>query len=120
MSEAGLESGPVRETARSVAAGPAGPAHTGLAPVRAACRDVHVDLFVLRAQVATLLRDFDAASAALDQAEALDPASPYTAVGRASLLATQDSHEEALAAAQEALARRPWCRSAVQLAASLL
>ena len=65
-------------------------------------------------------RDFDAAESWLARADEVSPGSPWLLVQRASLLAMEDRYDDALAAAREALERRPWYRSAVQQAAHLL
>src|SRR6185436_19699328 len=66
------------------------------------------------------LRDFDAAESLLQRAVETAPHSPWVQVCRSFVLEREDRYEEALAAAQQALALRPWFRPGVQSAAHLL
>ena len=74
----------------------------------------------MQAEVAAMLRDFDAAEASLARAVQIAPASPWLQVCRSFVLEQEDRYDEALAAAQQSLALRPWYRPGVQSAAHLL
>jgi predicted Zn-dependent protease len=74
----------------------------------------------LRAHVLSMFRDFTRADALLREAEAIDAKRPWIWVERSSCLEQADDYPGALAAAQHALALRPWFRPAVQSAAHLL
>ncbi len=80
----------------------------------------HADLLLVRSLVAACLRDFGRARALLADAEALAPEHRRLANYRAAVLEREDRYEEALAAAQDALAANPLARSSVQQAAGYL
>src|SRR5579884_18301 len=70
--------------------------------------------------VAGTLRDFETAESWLARAEALAPDDPWIWTERAAVLERADRYEEALVAAQRALALRPWYRPGVQAVAHTL
>ena len=78
------------------------------------------DLYALRAEIASLLRDFDTAEHWLARAEKLTPDRSWTHVARSRVLEHEDRYEEALDAVRRALALRPWYRPAVQAMGHLL
>jgi cellulose synthase operon protein C len=82
--------------------------------------DVRSDWLAFHAAVLGRLRDFDAAEAWLDRAEAVCPGRPWTCLERAFLLEQEDRYAEALAAARRALELHPWYRPGVQAAAHAL
>ena len=82
--------------------------------------DVRASWLGLQAGVAGALRDFDEAEHWLNQARDLQPESPWVQVCCSGILEAEDRYEEALEAAQRALALRPTYRPAVQSAAHLL
>jgi len=79
--------------------------------------EIRSDWFALRAHVLAQFRDFDSAEGWLAQAEQLAPGRAWVQIERSSVLDAEDRHEEALAAARQALALRPWYRPAVQATA---
>lgn len=74
----------------------------------------------LHATTLGALRDFDRSDAWLDRAERADPGNPWIATCRSGLLVQQDRLPDAIGLVDEALARKPWFRPAVQLRVSLL
>lgn len=78
------------------------------------------DLYALRAEIASLLRDFDTAEHWLARAEKLTPDRAWTHVARSRVLEHEDRYEEALEAVRKGLALRPWYRPAVQAMGHLL
>ena len=75
------------------------------------------DWYALRGLILGRFRDFERAHAALDQAEAIEPADPWICTERATVLEMEDRYDDALAAARRALEIRPWFRPAVQTVA---
>lgn len=82
--------------------------------------DVRSDWLATHAIALGGLRDFDAAWPFLKDAERLAPERAWILVERSGLLAMEDRYDEALDAAREALANRPWYRPAVEATAGLL
>ncbi|MCA9269193.1 MAG: C39 family peptidase, partial [Planctomycetales bacterium] len=82
--------------------------------------DVRSSWLALRGQLAASLRDFDEADALLDQARAVAGDSPWVLTCLAVVRETEDRYDDALAAAEEALAVHPLFRPAVQSAAHLM
>jgi tetratricopeptide (TPR) repeat protein len=78
------------------------------------------DLYALRAEIASLLRDFDTAEHWLARAEKLTADRAWTHVARARVLEHEDRYEEALDVVRKGLALRPWYRPAVQAMGHLL
>ena len=85
-----------------------------------ASAEVRSSWYSFHGQVAGQLRDFETAEAWLERAEQAAPESPWVPVARSSVLQDEDRYDEALHAAREGLARRPWYRPAVQAAAHIL
>ncbi len=81
---------------------------------------VRADWLAIHASVLGRLRDFDAAESWLARAQRISPGRAWLFVQRADLFELEDRYEDALAAAQESLAIRPWYRPAVQSAAHVL
>lgn len=71
-------------------------------------------LLAQKAQVATVYRDFDSAKQFLNDASRIWPEPAWNDLQRSTLYSAQDRWEEALEAAQSALAVRPWYRPAVE------
>lgn len=78
------------------------------------------DLYALRAEIASLLRDFDTAEHWMGRAEKLSGDRAWTCVARARVLEHEDRYDEALASVRKALELRPWYRPAVQTLGHLL
>ncbi len=78
------------------------------------------DFASMRATVAGLLRDFDAAEMWLKLAMKFAPQHTWTFVEQSSLLEMQDKYDAALESAEAALHIRPWFRPAVQSRGHLL
>ncbi|OJW03493.1 MAG: hypothetical protein BGO49_11595 [Planctomycetales bacterium 71-10] len=89
-------------------------------PLEGASDEVRSDWEATHALALAGLRDFERAARRLDEAERIAPGRAWLRVERSSLLEAQDRCPEALAAAEEALALRPWYRPAVQAKAHLL
>ncbi|MDR3617985.1 MAG: tetratricopeptide repeat protein [Paludisphaera borealis] len=89
-------------------------------PLEAATDEVRSDWLASHAIALGALRDFDAAEAYLTEAERVAPGRAWLRVERSSLFEMEDRYDEALAAAREALALRPWYIPAVQATAGLL
>jgi tetratricopeptide (TPR) repeat protein len=81
---------------------------------------LRADWLALHGTVLGLLRDFDAAEAWLDRAQALAPDEPWPWMERAALLELEDRYEESLAAYRRTLQLRPWYRAGVQAVAHSL
>ncbi|MEZ5301323.1 MAG: C39 family peptidase [Verrucomicrobiales bacterium] len=82
---------------------------------------VRADLLALSGFLLGTLRDFGAAFAALDEADAvLGEHDPWLMVERADVLEMADRRDEALALSQAALEIRPWYRPALLQTAGLL
>lgn len=75
---------------------------------------VLADLKAMRACIAGVYRDFDTAWKLWEEAVALEPDSAWLRVEKTAILLSQERREEALHAADEALALRPWFRPAAQ------
>lgn len=78
------------------------------------------DWLALHGAILGRLRDFDAAESWLARAEQVAPGRPWLWVERADLFELEDRYGDALAAARQALAIRPWYPPAVQVTAHLL
>jgi tetratricopeptide (TPR) repeat protein len=89
-------------------------------PLDGAADEIRSDWLATRAIALGGLRDFDAAESALDEAERVAPGRAWLRVERSSLFEMEDRYDDALAAAREALALRPWYIPAVQATAGLL
>ena len=76
--------------------------------------------YTVRAMVAGQLRDFRSSELWLARAAEFGPDHPWLATTRSNILEVQDRYEEALEAAQLALALRPWYRPGVQALAHAL
>ena len=89
-------------------------------PLNEAPDRVRSNWMALHAIVLGHLRDFDAAESWFARAEQVAPDRAWILVERADLSQLEDRYDEALAAAREALAVRPWYLPAVHNAAHLL
>ncbi len=89
-------------------------------PLEGAEPEVRSDWLAIHAIALGRLRDFDAAESYLAEAERIAPDRAWILVERAELLEMEDRYQDAMAAACEALALRPWYRPAVQAKAHLL
>ncbi|EIQ01138.1 hypothetical protein OpiT1DRAFT_05706 [Opitutaceae bacterium TAV1] len=78
------------------------------------------DLALLEARLLAIFRDFTAAWPLLDRVREQAPDYAWGWVERCAVLETEDRHEEALAAAREAVRLRPWYPPAVSRLASTL
>jgi tetratricopeptide (TPR) repeat protein len=76
--------------------------------------------YTVRAMVAGHLRDFKSGELWLARAAEFGPDDPWVAAMRSNILEVQDRYEEALEAARQALALRPWYRPGVQALAHTL
>ena len=81
---------------------------------------MRADWIAMKGMLAGMLRDFDTADQALDEAQRLDPDNPWLYVERSEILTYEDRHDEALEAARQALVCRPDYRPAVQTLAARL
>jgi len=75
---------------------------------------MRADWIAMKGMLAGILRDFETADQALDEAQRLEPDSPWLFVERSEILTYEDRHDEALEAARQALVCRPDYRPAVQ------
>jgi len=82
--------------------------------------DALTHFYTVHAMVAGHLRDFKSSEVWLARAVELGAGNPWVATTRANVLEVQDRYEEALEAAQQALALRAWYRPGVQAAAHAL
>jgi tetratricopeptide (TPR) repeat protein len=82
--------------------------------------EVRAEWLAQRAHFCAVLRDFEEADKAMEQAIALEPDRPWIRVEQASILDLEDRHEEALETSQRALDLQPFYRPAVQQAAQVL
>jgi tetratricopeptide (TPR) repeat protein len=81
---------------------------------------LHADWLSILAEIAAQLRDFHRADQHIAAALKLAPDDPWLHVAQASVFEAEDRYEDALAAAEQSLALRPWFRPAVQTKAHLL
>jgi tetratricopeptide (TPR) repeat protein len=89
-------------------------------PLDGATDEVRSDWLATHALALTGLRDFDAAETYMAEAERVAPGRAWLKVEQSCLFEMEDRYDDALAAAREALALRPWYRPAAQAAARLL
>lgn len=76
--------------------------------------------YTLHSQVASQLRDFETAESWLERARSLDTESPWVLYSQALIRQDEDRYQEAYELLLQALALRPWYRSAIQAAGHLL
>jgi cellulose synthase operon protein C len=91
-----------------------------IGPLPDAPRDLRADWLAHYALISATLRDFEVADHFLAEALALAPQRAWIHVERSAVLQIEDRFHEALAAAERALAIRPWYRPGVQTAAHYL
>lgn len=82
--------------------------------------DLRSSWLCLRARVAALFRNFDAAERLLDRASEIAPNSAWVWAERSGIFEQEDRYDEALDASRKALELRPWYRPAIQQTAHLL
>ena len=82
--------------------------------------ELQADRIAQRAHLLAMLRDFEKADQAIDEAIALAPEKPWLWLERAAVLGCEDLHVEALAAGQKSLQLQPYYRPAVQWVGHLL
>ena len=89
-------------------------------PLEDAPDSIRSDWLATHACTLARLRDFDAAESWLARADRISTNRAWLLVERADVYELEDRYDDALAAAREALAHKPWYRPAVQTVARLL
>ena len=89
-------------------------------PLEGAPDSIRSDWLATHACTLARLRDFDAAESWLARADRISTNRAWLLVERADVYELEDRYDDALAAAREALAHKPWYRPAVQTVARLL